>query len=76
MVYPRHLNILSFISASYIKTLKDFRTDPHIHTYVKTDRPTSRDASHLKIGPLRGPLSDMTPNTLEYHFSYIFRKSQ
>ena len=29
-----------------------------------------------KIGPLGGPLSDMTPNTLVYHFSYIFRKSQ
>ena len=29
-----------------------------------------------KVGPLGGPLSDMTPNTLVYHFSYIFRKSQ
>ena len=29
-----------------------------------------------KIGSLGGPLSDMTPNTLGYHFSYIFRKSQ
>ena len=29
-----------------------------------------------KIGPLGGPLCDMSPNTLGYHFSYIFRKSQ
>jgi len=29
-----------------------------------------------KIGPLGSPHSDMTPNTLGYHFSYIFRKSQ
>ena len=29
-----------------------------------------------KIGTLGGPLRDMTPNTLGYHFSYIFRKSQ
>ena len=27
-----------------------------------------------KIGPMGGSLSDMTPNTLGYNFSYIFRK--
>ena len=29
-----------------------------------------------KVGPLGAPWNDMTPKTLGYHFSYIFRKSQ
>ena len=71
-------SIIFGLCLKYVQTsfLKQGLTDLGLRH--KNCRFSILDFSIFSRGPRKkiGPLSDMTTNTLGYHFSYIFRKSQ